>query len=91
MATRSKRPTVWKMQDAKAEFSRVVRLAREVGPQIVTYRGRDAVVVVDAATFAAQTGGVRRPKLSDVMRSMPKADVSFEHPRVPVRMRDTEF
>lgn len=37
---------VWKLEDAKARFSEVVRRARKEGPQRVTYRGQDAVVVI---------------------------------------------
>jgi prevent-host-death family protein len=36
----------WKLEDAKARFSEVVRLARSEGPQRVSVRGKDAVVVV---------------------------------------------
>lgn len=36
----------WKLEDAKARFSELVRQAREEGPQMVTYRGKDAVVVI---------------------------------------------
>jgi antitoxin Phd len=39
-------PGGWKLEDAKARFSEVVRLARSEGPQLVTVRGRDAVVVI---------------------------------------------
>ena len=38
----------WKLQDAKAHFSEVVRRARSEGPQRVTVRGEDAVVVISA-------------------------------------------
>ena len=38
--------TRWKLEDAKARFSEVVRLARSEGPQRVTVRGKDAVVVI---------------------------------------------
>ena len=41
----------WKLQDAKAQFSEVVRRARSEGPQRVTVHGRDAVVVVAAEEF----------------------------------------
>ena len=44
----------WKLEDAKARFSEVVRLARSQGPQRVTVRGQDAVVVLSAAD---DTGG----------------------------------
>ncbi|TWB19144.1 prevent-host-death family protein [Nitrospirillum amazonense] len=38
----------WKLEDAKARFSEVVRRARTEGPQTVTTRGRDPVVVIAA-------------------------------------------
>lgn len=38
----------WKLEDAKAHFSELVRRARANGPQTVTVRGKDAVVVVAA-------------------------------------------
>ncbi len=41
-----KRLRAWKLEDAKARFSEVVRRAREEGPQRITYRGKDAVVVI---------------------------------------------
>ncbi len=41
----------WRLEDAKARFSEVVRRARSEGPQRVTVRGRDAVVVIAADEF----------------------------------------
>jgi prevent-host-death family protein len=41
----------WQIQDAKARFSELVRLARERGPQRVTKHGRAAVVVVAAEEY----------------------------------------
>ena len=38
----------WKLQDAKARFSELVRRARTEGPQRVTVRGRGVVVVIAA-------------------------------------------
>jgi antitoxin Phd len=43
--------TSWKLEDAKARFSEVVRRAHDEGPQAVTVRGRPAVVVVDAGEY----------------------------------------
>jgi antitoxin Phd len=42
----------WKLQDAKARFSEVVRRAKSEGPQRVTVHGRDEAVVVSAEEFA---------------------------------------
>ena len=41
----------WKLEDAKARFSEVVRRAKSEGPQRVSVRGRDAVVVVAVDEF----------------------------------------
>jgi prevent-host-death family protein len=41
----------WKLEDAKARFSEVVRRANAEGPQAVTVRGRRAVVVIDAEAY----------------------------------------
>jgi prevent-host-death family protein len=41
----------WKLQDAKAKFSEVVRLARAGEPQQVTVHGQEAVVVFDPKRF----------------------------------------
>jgi len=36
----------WKLEDAKARFSEVVRLAGTDGPQLVTIRGKEAAVIL---------------------------------------------
>jgi prevent-host-death family protein len=36
----------WKLEDAKARFSEVVRLAATGGPQLVTIRGKEAAVIL---------------------------------------------
>ena len=36
----------WKLEDAKARFSEVVRLAATQGPQLVTIRGKQAAVIL---------------------------------------------
>jgi antitoxin Phd len=36
----------WKLEDAKARFSELVRLAGTKGPQLVTIRGREAAVIL---------------------------------------------
>lgn len=36
----------WKLEDAKARLSEVVRLAATAGPQLVTIRGKEAAVIL---------------------------------------------
>lgn len=56
-ATRSRKPVGapartaqikerWKLEDAKARLSEVVRLAGTEGPQLVTIRGKEAAVIL---------------------------------------------
>jgi antitoxin Phd len=42
---------IWKLQDAKARFSELVRRAKAGEPQHVTVHGKEAVAVVDTARF----------------------------------------
>jgi prevent-host-death family protein len=43
--------TRWQLQEAKNRLSEVVRKAHEEGPQMITLRGDDAVVVLTATEF----------------------------------------
>ena len=45
--------SVWSLQDAKNQFSEVVRQAANEGAQIVTVRGQRAAVVLSAADYDA--------------------------------------
>jgi prevent-host-death family protein len=42
----------WKLEDAKARFSEVVRLAGTMGPQLVTIRGKEAAVILAPEDYA---------------------------------------
>lgn len=46
----------WPLQDAKSRFSELVDKVLSEGPQAVTRRGAEAVVVVAAADFRRLTG-----------------------------------
>jgi prevent-host-death family protein len=53
----------WQLQDAKARFSKLVKKAREQGPQHVTVRGAPPVVVNLEEEFARLTSP--RPSIVD--------------------------
>lgn len=63
MAIRRMRPEDpawdWQLQDAKAQFSRVVKAAREKGPQHITVRGERAVVLISEEEFSRLTSSRR--------------------------------
>lgn len=54
-----KNSNVWKLQDAKARLSELVRKARAGAPQKVTVHGKEAVVVCDPERFEVRPK--RRP------------------------------
>jgi prevent-host-death family protein len=62
----------WQMQDAKAKFGEVVRRAAAEGPQIVTYRGADAAVVLSIDDFRRMQES--RPSFVDHLLAQPKWD-----------------
>lgn len=69
--------TRWQLQDAKNRLSEVVRKAADEGPQTITLRGRDAVVVVAAEEFAR----LARPAgdgLVDFLRNSPLAGLELD-------------
>ena len=85
-------PTIgrWRLQDAKARFSEVVRLAHRDGPQVVTLHGRDAVVVVDAAEFNRLQGARNGSLLIEALQASPYREIEIDPPRfeMPARAVD---
>lgn len=80
----------WKLEDARARFSVLVRLAKEQGPQRVTVYGEDAVVVLSAAEYARLASAAEQPSLHTLLSNSPLKDLDFEHARLrsPVREID---
>jgi prevent-host-death family protein len=77
----------WRLQDAKARFSELVRMAHSDGPQHVTLHGRDAVVVVDADEFGRLQGARSGELLIEALQASPHRQLEIEPRRcaMPVR------
>lgn len=78
----------WKLEDAKNQFSRLVREALTRGPQLVTRSGRDAVVVVSAAEYGqlvAPRGLVQFLRDSPLAEALRYGDFELDRPREPAR------
>ena len=72
----------WTLEAAKARFSEVVRRARAGTPQRVTYHGRDAVIVVDAADYdRAMTADTSHLDLHEFLRASGLGDIPVERQR----------
>lgn len=53
-------PRTWRMREAKARFSELLRKSLAEGPQIVTYRGVEAAVVVPIEQWRRMERSTRR-------------------------------
>lgn len=85
--TRDPEPGRWRLQDAKARFSELVRRVRSEGPQRVTVHGRDEVVVVAAEEFRRLKGDPTGEALIAAMQASPHRDLDLEPKRMPMPVR----
>jgi antitoxin Phd len=81
----------WKLEEAKARFSEVVRLAREQVPQRITVRGEDAVVIISAQEFAKLLPLLEQPSLHTLLSQSPLSRLDFEQPSIQPPVRDVEL
>lgn len=72
---------VWKLEDAKARFSEVVRRARAIGPQRVTVRGEPAVVIIDAAELERLLPPADQPPLIQFLEGLGLDGLDLTRPR----------
>jgi prevent-host-death family protein len=76
---------VWQLQDAKNKFSEVVEEALKKGPQIITRRGVETVVVLSLAEYRKAI--LDDKKMSDFFRESPlaKADLDLTRDKSDTR------
>jgi prevent-host-death family protein len=100
MTTAKKRLTItrsssragrWRLQDAKARFSEVVREAQQRGPQRVTLHGKDAVVIVGAGEFDRLQRPLTGRDIINALAGSPLADLPFERLSVKSKVRDIKL
>lgn len=61
---------LWKLEDAKAKFSELVRRANAAGPQHVTVRGREEAVVLSARDYRKLTPPQNKKPLVEFLESL---------------------
>ena len=67
---------VWQLQEAKNKFSQVVDKAVKDGPQVITKRGVETVIVLSYAEYRQLT--LHQKKLSDFFRESPLAEIELD-------------
>jgi antitoxin Phd len=60
----------WQLQEAKQKFSELAQRALEEGPQVVTRRGEEVVVVVPAEEFRRMSE--QKPDFKEYLMSAPE-------------------
>ena len=81
----------WRLQDAKARFSEVVRRARDHQPQRVTVHGQDAVVVVAAEDYDRLRLGLTGATIVAALQNSPLREIELERLSVKSLVRDVEL
>lgn len=73
----------WQLQEAKSRFSEVVELTFSEGPQMVTRRGLDAVVILSASDYRRLSGTA---SLLGVLLNAPRGEpLTTERSQEPIR------
>lgn len=73
----------WQLQEAKSRFSEVVELTFSEGPQMVTRRGLDAVVILSASDYRRLSG---TSSLLGVLLNAPRGEpLDIDRSQEPIR------
>ena len=81
----------WKLGEAKARFSEIVRLAAAGQPQRITVHGKDAVVIVAADAFEALRVRNRSASLHELLSQSPLSRMKFEAEGIRSPVREVEL
>lgn len=73
----------WQLQEAKNRFSEVVEEALKHGPQTITKRGVETVIVISCADYGKMKQS--RKKLSQFFRGSPLAGLDLNRDKSPAR------
>ena len=77
----------WQLQEAKNRFSEIVDLTLTEGPQLVTRRGSDPVVILAVADYRRLVGDA--PNLIDHLLSAPRGEaLTITRSKEPIRDLD---
>lgn len=78
----------WRLVEARARFGELVRRVRSEGPQHVTVRGHEEVVVISAEEFRRLKGEATSADLVAAFQASPHREVDIEPDRSPMPVRD---
>ena len=80
---------IWQLQEAKARFSQVVKLAQEQGPQQVSVHGEATAIVLSIADYRRLAHA--KPSFVELMRASPLAGANLKTKRIKDPIRTVEL
>ena len=80
----------WKLEDATARLSEVIRLAQEQIPQRITVQGEDAVIIISVQEFARLLPLLEQPSLHALLSQSPLSRLDCEQNSLKASVRDIE-
>jgi|SRR5258708_11580504 len=84
--------TRWQLQTAKARFSELFRRARSEGPQLITRRDKEGVVMMSDEQYELLVGKAHQPiNLLQFFRESPLVGVELDLERGKDQARDIEL
>jgi prevent-host-death family protein len=87
-----KSSTSWQIQNAKARFSELFRMARTEGPQRITRQGKEGVVMISDEQYDLLIAKAHQPKsLVQFFRESPLVGVKLDLERSRETGRDVEL
>ena len=78
---------VWQVQEAKARFSELLETSLAEGPQVVSKRGVETVVVVPIDQWRRLVGRAK-PNLKELLLDSEALTESLIPPRLEIRQRE---
>jgi antitoxin Phd len=82
----------WQLQTAKARFSELFRRARSEGPQLITRRDKEGVVMISDEQYQRLVGKAHQPQnLLQFFRESPLVGVELDLERDKDEGRDIEL
>ena len=80
---------VWQLQEAKSRLSELIVEAESTGPQVISKRGVETVIVISCRDYQKLLG--RHEKLSEFFRNSPLAEEELDFSRDKSPIRQSEF
>ena len=81
----------WKLGEAKARLSEIVRLATAGQPQRITVHGKDAMVIVAADAFEALRARANSASLHELLSQSPLSRIKFGEEGIQSSIREVEW